>query len=322
MLKKTRNIAVFIVIACLLMIKVLSNKETAQVSSDWGQQCTNVKCLWNRKSQNKVKISLIDTGVDVNKHILKSVIWKNEDEIQNNLDDDSNGYIDDLSGWNFLENRPLEMNDTKDLHGTMCADVIERCSNGEIEIMVLKVLDPENDNRGKCIDIINAIRYAERNGAAICNLSLCSYVKNSMLKKAIQDSKMLFVVPAGNSDCMGENIDIHKVYPASYNLDNVITVTSIDENNERSYQANYGKKTVDIAAPGAHIYSRVLSGKYIEGTSFAVSYVTAIAGLIMQYKKLDAISTKKWIIKSAKSYEALDCEVKQGKVLYVNNKLM
>ena len=240
-----------------------------------------------------VVIALIDTGVDTDHEDLSGVLWVNEDEIPGNgVDDDENGYVDDVNGWNFYHNSNVINTGSQDSHGTHGAGTIAaQADNGvgiagvvqsdHVKIMVLKVLGGE-DGTGTTESVIQAIQYAEANGASICNLSLGSESNDQALYRAMAASPMLFVVAAGND---GVNTDTRPSYPASYSLDNIISVANLNYDGTLHSSSNYGAVSVDLAVPGTYILSTTAGGGYgyMTGTSMAAPMVTAAAAMVYSY---------------------------------------
>ena len=258
----------------------------------------NIKEAWQLYDQepNKrpVTVAVIDTGIDTSHKDLKDAIWINEDEIPgDSIDNDGNGYVDDINGWNFISNNNQLCAGDEDTHGTHGAGTIAAVKgNGGaagigdsryIKIMVLKALGGE-EGKGSPENVIQAIRYAEANGAQICNLSFGSGQTSPEFEAAIRDSKMLFVAAAGNGNQyeIGYDIDAHPVYPASFPYDNVITTGNLLFNGHLDESSNYGQTNVDLAAPGTYILSTVPSDTYayMSGTSMAAPMVTGAAALL------------------------------------------
>ena len=198
-----------------------------------------------------------DTGIDYTHEDLAGAIWVNEDEIPGNgIDDDGNGYIDDVHGWNFYDHTNQVYTGDEDSHGTHGAGTIAASSNNQIgisgivpgervKIMPVKALGG-SDGSGTTASLIQAIHYAEANGASICNLSLSSSKNDRALYQAIAQSNMLFIVAAGNDSA---NIDLSPTYPASYNLDNILSVANLCYDGVLHHTSNYGASSVDLAAP-------------------------------------------------------------------------
>lgn len=268
----------------------------------WGLGMVQAQEAWNElKSEEPVVIAVIDTGVDIKHEDLKENIWINEGEIPGNgKDDDGNGYIDDVYGWDFYNGDKSVCSYSKDgranpadndNHGTHCAGTIAAVANNgvgirgvasnlNVKIMVIKALGGANGATSSK-KLIKAIQYATSNGADLINASWGGGVeeKDTALKKAIARSGLLVVAAAGND---GVDNDKEPCYPASYNrvLPNILSVGSVGEDNCMSDFSNYGS-SVDILAPGANIYSTVVGGyKKMSGTSMAVPYVTGIAAML------------------------------------------
>ncbi|TCP31763.1 subtilase family protein [Scopulibacillus darangshiensis] len=204
-------------------------------------------------------VAVIDTGIDINHPDIKDNIWTNPGEIpNNNIDDDKNGYVDDVHGWDFYnkDNTVYDAGDGDD-HGLHVAGTIAGEENGigvigvapHVKIMPLKFLGPDG---GSTADAITAIEYAKKMGVKLSNNSWGGGYYDDALKSAIEDSGMLFVASAGNS---GMNTDNRPSYPASYDCPNILSVAAVDNTGELASFSNYGVESVDIAAPGVSILS-------------------------------------------------------------------
>lgn len=274
-----------------------------------------------------VVVAVIDTGIDTEHAELKDAIWVNEDEIPGDgIDNDGNGYIDDVNGWNFYDgtNRVRD-NKITDLHGTHAAGTIAAkygnggmtglTDNAHVKIMVLKALGGRG--AGGEDAVIEAIRYAEANGADICNLSLGTTKYMSKLEQQIANSSMLFVIAAGNGDerGIGYSTDEKPVYPASYASENIISVANLMFDGTLDVSSNYGIESVDIAAPGSYILSTAPGDKFefLTGTSMAAPMVTGVCAMVYSYRTdLGLLGVKEAVLNSAKKLDSLTGKVKSG----------
>ncbi|MBR6503722.1 MAG: S8 family serine peptidase [Firmicutes bacterium] len=241
----------------------------------------------------EIIIALIDTGADYTHPDLQETFWVNGGEIPGNRkDDDGNGYTDDVYGWNFYGNNNRVLASGQEVHGTHVAGILAAASgngrgitgaslNPKVKVMILKVLGG-SDGNGSTASIVSAIRYAQANGASICNLSLCSDANDHALYRAIAGSSMLFITASGNT---GSDIDKTPSYPASYDLDNIIAVANMSADGNLEVTSNYGVNSVDIAAPGTDILSTIPGGAYgfMTGTSMATPMVAAAAATVYSH---------------------------------------
>lgn len=231
-------------------------------------------------------IADIDTGANLSHPDLQGNLWVNPGEIPNNgIDDDGDGYVDDVNGWNFYDhnNNPSDL----DGHGTHTAGTIGAVGNNGIgvagvnwhcKIMPLKFLGP---NGGFTSDAVSAVQFAAAHGVKVSNNSWGGGGFSQSLYDAINNAKSaghIFCAAAGNA---GTNNDVSPFYPASYNLDNLIAVAATDNDDQKASFSNYGATSVDIGAPGVNIVSSYGSGyAYLSGTSMATPHVTGVVALV------------------------------------------
>lgn len=280
--------------------------------------------------KREVIVAIIDTGVDYSHPDLAEHMWINEDEIPgDNIDNDGNGYIDDIYGWDFYNedasichykfsteyNAELADPEDNDDHGTHIAGIIGAVANNgigiagvasniDIKIMSLKINGGEKGT-GSVAGAIEAIKYATMMGADICNLSWGTDQYADALELIMKESDMLFVAAAGNSGTDNNNTP---VYPASLKLDNLISVTFIDPAGELASQSNYGNSSVDLAAPGEDIFSTVV-GSYgsMSGSSMAAPQVSAVAAMLYAYGEyIYPKNVKEIILNNIKTYPDLE----------------
>jgi subtilisin family serine protease len=235
-----------------------------------------------------VVIAVIDSGLDLNHEDLRANLWRNPNEIPGNgIDDDQNGYIDDIHGIDAISGSGIP--DDKDGHGTHVSGIIAAVGGNGLgvsgvcwsaRIMALRFLDSQG--RGYISDEIECIQYAIANKAPIANASFGDYnislAEREAIRKALE-AGMLFVCAAGNE---GIDNDLEPHYPASYDLDNIISVAASNRSDQLVSWSNYGQTSVDIAAPGDIIRSTVLNNDYqaLGGTSMAAPFVAGLAALI------------------------------------------
>ncbi|QSV65196.1 MAG: S8 family serine peptidase [Dolichospermum sp. DL01] len=241
-----------------------------------------------QKGNPNLVIGVIDSGVDYNHPDLVGNIWTNPGEIAGDgIDNDNNGYIDDIRGWDFAynDNNPSDV----DGHGTHVSGTIAGKGNNGVgvtgvawnaKIMPLKFLN--DSGSGSTSNAIKAIDYATAKGVKITNNSWGGGGYSQALYDAINAAGQqgaLFIAAAGNS---GQNADLYPMYPAAYNLANIISVASTNRHDKLSWFSNYGLTSVDLGAPGEEIYSTLPNNSYgtYSGTSMASPHVAGGAALV------------------------------------------
>lgn len=250
----------------------------------------NITEFWDySQGSQEVLVAIVDTGMDIHHPEIKEKVFRNNLEIPGDgIDNDKNGYIDDINGWNFYDNNNnLYDSSSPDWHGTGIGGVIAATQNNssgisgiapDIKILPVKYLGGTK-GEAKTSSAIIAIEYARKMGAKIINCSWGSDNSNPALKQTIEKyPDMLFICAAGN---YGNNTKTYPIYPACLNLPNIISVAAIDNNGLKTDISNYGTN-IDLAAPGKNVYSIMPDNKYgyISGTSIAVPHVTGVAALL------------------------------------------
>lgn len=280
-----------------------------------------------KEGKRQVVVALIDTGVDYTHADLADAIWVNGDEVPGDgVDNDGNGYVDDVLGWNFYDNNNQIFTGSDDSHGTHSAGTIAAARNGVgivgicdpayVKVMVIKTLGTAA-GVGTADNVAKAIQYAQANGASICNLSFGTAKYSEELYQVMRDSSMLFVVASGNGDASGKGYDIDSqpVYPASFDLDNIISVANLQFDGQLDSGSNYGAVSVDLAAPGSYILGTMPGNRYsyMSGTSMAAPMVTGAAALLYSYdSSLTTAQVKEKLLASVHPLSRLQGKVAAG----------
>jgi len=241
-----------------------------------------------------VVVAVIDTGVDHYHPDLAANMWTNPGEVNGDgVDNDGNGYVDDIHGWDFYnnDNNPMDGHN----HGTHVAGTIGATGdnsqgvvgvNWEVSIMALKFLNDEGE--GTTADAISAIDYAAKMrrdygvNVVATNNSWGGGGYSTALRDAIEAAGregILFIAAAGNDSV---NTDVVAHYPSNYDSEYIISVAATTRNDGLASFSNYGSATVDLAAPGRSIYSSMAGGGYgrFSGTSMATPHVTGVVALL------------------------------------------
>lgn len=259
-----------------------------------GRKGLELESAWEMTTGNaNVIIGVSDTGVNVDHEDLKENIWTNKKEIPGNgIDDDRNGFVDDINGWNFYSNTAQSKDDHN--HGSHVAGLVAAMGNNakgsagatwHAQLMSLKFLS--RTGSGTTEGGIETVLYAVRNGAHIINASWGGGDFSQGLFDAIQfagDHNVLFVCAAGNDS---SNVDHSPHYPSGYNLPNMLVVAATDGPRALAKFSNYGQTRVHVAAPGVDLMSAGARGNsYVQmsGTSMASPLAAGVAALALSQR--------------------------------------
>lgn len=289
----------------------------------------------NKTGSSAVCVGIIDEGFMFNHTDLYDNAWVNPNETVNGRDDDGNGYVDDIRGWDFVKNDNTTFDGWADDHGTHVAGTIGAKGGNKVGVAGVcwnvKMISAKflGNNGGTLANAVKAVDYItdlkKNRGINIVasNNSWGGGGYSSSLYNAITRANaegILFVAAAGNSS---SNNDASPAYPASYNHTNIIAVASITSSGALSSFSNYGATTVDIGAPGSGIYSTLPAtnggstyGSY-SGTSMATPHVTGACALYRSINPSHSMSTVKSAVLNGLSTSSLSGKCVSGKRLNV-----
>jgi subtilisin family serine protease len=249
------------------------------------------------------------------------------------LDNSRNGYVDDIIGWDFANNDNDPMD--RDGHGTHTAGTIGAMGdNGigvtgvawKVSMIALKVF-PDSGDTASSTHIAAAIRYAADAGAQVTNASWGAYGTSRLIRDAITyagSKGNVFVAAAGN-DGVNNDTSSRRTYPASFDLPNIISVAASNRDGRITSWSNYGRSSVDLAAPGAEILSTSLRGRYawLSGTSMAVPHVTGtIALLVASNLNLTMAEIQAKIFNGVQKISAMSSRTRLGGELHLSNTMV
>ncbi|HXE97370.1 MAG TPA: S8 family peptidase [Dongiaceae bacterium] len=263
----------------------------------WGMEKINAPAAWDTTTGSpEVVVAVIDSGIDVNHSDLKANLWINTLELNGKpgVDDDGNGIIDDIHGYNAITGSSDLTDDVG--HGTHVAGTIGAAGNNgvgvagvnwNVRIMACKFLGATGG--GTDADAIACLHYVaqmKRSGVNIVatNNSWGGGGYSRALHDAIAAQQDILFIVAGGND--GTNSDVTPTYPASYDLPNMVVVAATTSTDSMATFSQYGRHSVHVGAPGSAIYSTAPGNSYAthSGTSMATPHVTGLAALIKAAK--------------------------------------
>lgn len=312
----------YIIIILIVLLFAISGPVFALTSNDphvekqWHLSKIAAPSAWDQTTgSSDVVVAVLDTGFDLDHPDLVANVWMNPGEIAGDgIDNDQNGFIDDIHGYDFVDNDADPSPDQKSpldiaaiAHGTVIAGVIGAVGNNaegvaginwHVRLMSVRILD--NEGSGNSLHAREAILYAVKNGADVINLSFTGKDMDPLFKQALQtayEAGVVVVAAVGNAGVNGAvNVDVNPIYPACHgegeNTDWVIGVAATNEQDARAEFSNYGALCTDISAPGQSITSTMYhdanwnlfnTGLYTtgwSGTSMAVPMVAGAAALV------------------------------------------
>ena len=321
---------------------------------------------WNAEPRSidaakDIVVAVIDTGINKKHEDLKENLWnnpgehgawqpQNQDDVDrapgcwdkscNKIDDDGNGLVDDIHGWNWVEfttDNPGSNNFNDDQgHGSHCSGVIGAKHNdvgisginNKVQLMALKFLSKKG--QGSLAGAIEAIYYAINNGADVINASWGGPQFSQILYDAIMlaGRKGIFFVAAAGNDAL--NNDFFASYPANFDLvPGLVSVAATEFNDRRVYFSNFGKRKVHLSAPGHVIMSTVLGKKgynYMSGTSMAAPHVSGLAAMLIGLYPEDfhrnPKALKEYLQKTSTRTSHLNWQLRSGGMVNAYNAVM
>lgn len=287
---------------------------------------------WNVVTgSDSVVVAVIDSGIDLTHPDLVGNLWVNPGEIAGNaVDDDGNGYVDDVRGWDFVNDDASPQDDNG--HGSHCAGTVGAVgSNGvgvagvcwDVSLIGLKFLDASGN--GSLSDGVEAISYATGLGVTLTSNSWTGGDYSQVLKDVIDAADVagiLFVAAAGND---AVNNDGFLTYPASYESANILAVAATTRTDALAAFSNYGEVSTDLGAPGQDILSTIPGGGYgyNSGTSMAAPHVSGACALLKSFKPaLTHAQVRELILSSVDVIPALTAKTVTGGRLNVYSALL
>lgn len=321
-----KKLTIFLTLSLFLLpnISLAFTPNDPYYSNQWYLNELNMPVVWDQSTgSSEVIIAVIDSGVDIDHPDLKNNIWRNNDEVPGDgIDNDNNGYADDLNGWDFIDddNDPhpnysadcLNNNTCIEeaiYHGTFVSGVAAAVTNNaqgisgiswKTKIMPIRVLD--SSGIGSTLDVVNAINYAVNNGADIINLSFVGEVFDDQVELAVNNAYnqgKIIVAAGGNEGDEGVtlNLDIVKRYPICHsgknNLNTVLGVGATTQDKQLAQFSNNGSDCIDVMAPGDRFFGAIVVdqelgldeyyGGDFAGTSASAPIVSGLAALLLAH---------------------------------------
>jgi subtilisin family serine protease len=295
--------------------RISATPDDTDYSQLWGLSRIHAPEAWDLSTGSaSMTVAVVDTGVDWSHPDLAANLWTNTGETPaDGLDNDGNGFVDDVRGWNF-GGAPHPTNDPDDTngHGTHVAGTIGAVGNNatgvtgvnwNVKVMPVRA----GDDTLTDFDIANAFDYACENGAKVVNGSFGGYQHSDAILDAVNRCpNTLFVFAAGND---ANNNDLLPVYPCTDPAPNIVCVAATNSADNRASFSNYGATSVDIAAPGEVIHSTYFGPPYadLSGTSMATPHVAGAAALVWAHRPaLTVAELKRNLINSVDQVPALN----------------
>lgn len=304
-----------------------------------GMSVNDAYVAFPRSDKSEVVVAVVDTGVDYTHPDMENQMWVNADEVPGNgIDDDSNGYIDDIHGINILvkatDGKPSGDPSDGHFHGTHVAGTIASAQNNgkaiagvatKAKIMAIRAVPNQGDETDA--DVIEAFVYAAKNGAKLINCSFGKYQneKGMAVSETIdyigREYGVLVVAAAGNDTT---DIDRKSVYPASYPNENLLVVAASSTTGKRAFFSNVGARSVDVAAPGTGIVSLAPGGgiRSLDGTSMATPNTVGVAAEVLsQFPTLTAVELKQVLMNSVSKSTQWNGKVVSGGIVNLEKAL-
>ncbi len=268
-----KRVLVIIVLLVFPLPALALETNDPYVGEQWYLEQIHAPTAWDTETGSRaVIVAVIDAGVDIDHPDLAANIWRNTQEVpENGKDDNENGYIDDVYGWDFVQNDNDPSPDVGPMadeeaaaHGSLVAGLIGAFGNNaegvtgvawQVRIMPLRALN--SSGSGSSYEVSEAIAYAVDNGADVINLSFSGPDADQLLSQAVKDAYEAGVVVVSALGNENTDTDVSAVYPSCYRTvddDWIIGVASTNTVDEKALFSNYGETCADIAAPGVNIF--------------------------------------------------------------------